>query len=91
MKTRIANSCAKDFVRNRIPFQGSHLHGAITTSIYAVYSYQHFVLWAYIDGKWHGHNECYSATTTKHRNHTWPADSDEIVWHESMSELSRLI
>jgi len=85
MKT--SNIKCRQFVNNCESFRGSNLSGVkITDSLYVVYSYGWWPIWAKINNQWYGHKEKYSPTTSKHTSQSWP-DSQNIHYVENVEQL----
>lgn len=73
---KIANRDARQFVKNRVAFEGSNLYakrhtseqGENMVSWYTVYSYgEHYPMFIHINGHWFENEDKYSPTTSKHR------------------------
>ena len=85
---RISNINCRSCVDNLMPFKGSNLSG-IKSSIYVVYSYGWYPLWANINGTWYGHNSRYSVTTTKQRSQSRP--SGDITMLKGVDDLRAML
>lgn len=78
MKT--SNQKCRQYVETLIPFQGHNLSGhKISDTCYMVQSYGWWPLWACINGKWYGHDERYSASTSKQRSQSYPYNSEPTM------------
>jgi len=78
MKT--TNRKCSEFVTRCEPFTGSNLTGVrISDSLYIVYSYGWYPLWAKISEQWYGHNGKYSSTTSAQQSGSTPDASDIII------------
>lgn len=70
----IQNSKCRDFVDDCKEFKGSNLTGVkVNESLYVVYSYGHWPIYAKIKGQWYGHNQKYSVSTSKHQSQARPS------------------
>lgn len=94
MKTpRIANSAAREYVRRRAPFKGSHMYAEecrVGESIlYVVYSYgEHFPMYVaetvrnpsteQEEVHWYANQEKFSRSTTRHQTQANPYGQDCI-------------
>lgn len=89
---RTTNTDCRKYVVAREPFTASNIFGVKGRDTYVVYSYgHHFPMYAFINGRWHGNSDKYSATTTRHQSLARPVHrGSDMQWH-STAELERLI
>lgn len=77
---RTSNINCRQFVETLTPFTANNLSGhKVSGDCYIVKSYSWWPLWACIKGVWYGHNERYSASTSKQRSQSWPNSSKPII------------
>jgi len=89
MKT--INSECKKFVNKCLPFQGSNLSGVkVSDSLYVVYSYGYWPIWAKIKNQWYGHKQKYSSTTSAHATQSHP-DAETVHMFDTVEQLKEKI
>lgn len=93
---KIANRDARNFVRQRLPFQGSNLFAQVHTrnsepdTWYVVYSYGvHWPLFICANGVWFENEDRFSVTTSKHRSQTHPHCPTMLLSTEWMKKLAQ--
>ena len=72
---RIANTQAREYTENLIPFKGANLEGkTLDNGDYVVLSYGYYPIWWYCksQGKWYGNSTKYSVTTSKQTSQSRP-------------------
>jgi hypothetical protein len=72
---RIANTQAREYTENLIPFKGNNLEGkTLDNGDYVVLSYGYYPIWWYCkkQGKWYGNSTKYSVTTSKQMSQSRP-------------------
>ena len=90
---KIANGDAREFVQQRVPFQGSNIFAQFHTQYnedgtdgpdtwYVVYSYgKHFPMYIWANGIWFANEDKYSRTTTRHQLQARPvSDGTKMHW-----------
>jgi len=89
MKT--INSECKQFVNKCQPFQGNNLSGVrVSDTLYVVYSYGYWPIWAKIKNQWYGHKQKYSRTTSAHTTQSKP-ESRNIHMLDTVEQLKENI
>ena len=70
---KIANNKARQYVTDKVEFDGSNTFGRWYGKVYVVFSYGfHFPMFACIDGEWFENNEKYSVSTSKQQTQLRP-------------------
>ena len=83
----VSNQKCSQYVNECKPFQGSNLSGVrLSDSLYVVYSYGWWPIWAKINNQWYGHKEKYSNTTSKQTGQSRP-DSTNIYLLDNVEQL----
>ena len=83
---KVGNIECRGHVTACTPFCGSNLSGIkVSNRLYIVYSYGHWPIWAKINGKWYGHPDKYSSTTSCHTSASKP--EADIKMLKSIAEL----
>lgn len=87
MKT--TNAKARQFVQERLDFKASNLHGVNETSVYVVYSYKWYPLFAYsyITRKWYENSERYSVSTSRQKSQSHPHQETIKMTHEELKDF----
>ena len=91
---RVSNKNCRKYVENQEEFKGSHLCGKkLSDRVYVVWSYNWYPLWACIDGKWYGHNDRYSVSTSKQTTQSMPFmyGGGDITILDTVDELKQMI
>ena len=90
---KIGNRKCRGHVTRCEPFEGSHLAGIkMSATLYVVYSYGDWPIWACIDGKWYGHKSKYSNSTSIHTSNSEPnVNENKIVYLAGVDELRERI
>jgi hypothetical protein len=86
---RIANSQAREYTENMLPFKGANLEGKVLDNgDYVVLSYGYYPIWWYCksESKWYGNTDKYSQTTAKHMSQSRPTYDATML---SNSDLSK--
>jgi hypothetical protein len=79
---RIANTQAREYTENLIPFKGANLEGkTLDNGDYVVLSYGYYPIWWYCkkEGKWYGNATKYSVTTSKQTSQSRPSYDAEML------------
>jgi len=82
MKT--SNKNARQFVTDKVEFDGSNTFGRIYTNqyneeIYVVFSYgYHFPMFAFMNGEWFENMDKYSVSTSKQQNQLRPCSFSQV-------------
>ena len=88
---KVRNRVCSPVVTRQEAFTGSNLSGVeVTDTLYVVYSYGYYPLWACIEGQWFGHKSKYSKTTSAHQSGSRPKVGD-ITILKTVGELKEKI
>jgi len=86
---RIANTQARDYSENLIPFKGANLEGkTLDNGDYVVLSYGYYPIWWYCkkEGKWYGNATKYSQTTSKQTTQSRPTYDAVMLSKNDLSD-----
>ena len=83
---RTTNAKSRQFVQEKQPFQASNLSAINHPSVYVVYSYGWYPLFAFsfITKKWYENKERYSVSTSKQRSQCHPHAETVLMSHEEL-------
>jgi hypothetical protein len=87
---RVANSQARDYSENLIPFKGANLEGKVLDNgDYAVLSYGHYPLWWFCkgEGKWYGNSTKYSVSTSKQMTQSRPTYDATMLSKNDLTDM----
>lgn len=86
---RITNAKSRLFVQEKIPFQANNLKGVVHTTVYVVYSYNWYPLFAFsfITQKWYENTDKYSVSTSKQKTQCHPRLDTIKMTHEELKEF----
>jgi len=87
---RIANSQAREYTENLIPFKGNNLEGkTLDNGDYVVLSYGYYPIWWYCKklGKWYGNSTKYSMTTSKHTSQSRPTYDATMLSKNDLTDM----
>jgi hypothetical protein len=99
-QSKIVNSNASDFTKDKIPFKGSNLEGSWKLEsdnewVYIVKSYSWYPIFAFKYGKWFEVDKTYSSSTAKQMRHSNPVRYNSNIKEEvivvSPSEMDNII
>ncbi len=84
----VNNKDAFIFINSGVEFKGSNTYGVNKGKVYAVYSYgEHFPIYAYIESKWYGNSDKYSASTSRHQSQLRPTGNIEYINTQTLKQL----
>jgi hypothetical protein len=87
---RIANSQAREYTENLIPFKGANLVGnTLDNGDYVVLSYGYYPIWWYCkaEGKWYGNSTKYSVTTSKQMTQSRPTYDAVMLSKNDLTDM----
>lgn len=86
---RTTNAKSRQFVQEREAFEANNLRGVNFTSVYVVYSYNWYPLFAYsyITRKWYQNQDKYSVSTSKQTTQCHPLTDTVLMSHEELKEF----
>jgi hypothetical protein len=87
---RIANSNAREYSENLIPFKGNNLEGkTLDNGDYVVLSYGYYPIWYYCkaDNQWYGNSTKYSVTTSKQISQSRPTYDAKMLSRADLDQL----
>lgn len=87
MKT--TNAKSRVFVQDKQTFKANNLKGVNLPSIYVVYSYDWYPLFAFsfITRKWYENKDRYSVSTSKQRSQCHPHTETILISHEELKDF----
>ncbi len=89
---KVQNRKCRQLVTDCEPFEGSNLSGIkVSDTLYIVYSYGYYPLWAKIKNQWYGHRSKYSGTTSAHQSGSRPNGCEVIQILDSVKQLKEKI
>lgn len=86
---RVANSQAREYTENMLPFRANNLEGkTLENGDYVVLFYGYYPIWFYCkrDGKWYGNRDKFSVTTSKHMSQSRPTYHADMLSRSEMDE-----
>jgi hypothetical protein len=86
---RTTNAKSRQFVQDKIAFKANNLKGVSLPSVYVVYSYDWYPLFAfsYITRKWYENKDRYSVSTSKQRGQCHPQTDTVLMGHEELKDF----
>ena len=87
---RIANSNAREYSENLIPFKANNLEGkTLENGDYVVLSYGYYPIWYYCkaDNQWYGNSTKYSVTTSKQMSQSRPTYDAKMLSRADLDQL----
>jgi hypothetical protein len=87
---RIANTQAREYTENLIPFKGNNLEGkTLDNGDYVVLSYGYYPIWWYCkkQGKWYGNSTKYSVTTSKQMSQSRPTYDATMLSRNDLTDM----
>lgn len=86
---RTTNTKSRAFVQDKIAFQANNLKGVSLPSVYVVYSYGWYPLFAFsfITRKWYENKDRYSVSTSKQKSQSHPQTETILMSHEELKDF----
>lgn len=86
---RTTNAKSRQFVQEKEAFEANNLRGVSLPSVYVVYSYKWYPLFAYsyITRKWYENKDRYSVSTSKQRTQCHPHAETVLMSHEELKDF----
>jgi hypothetical protein len=87
---RIANSNAREYSENMIPFKGNNLEAkTLDNGDYVVLSYGYYPIWFYskAENQWYGNSTKYSVTTSKQMSQSRPTYDAKMLTRNDLEQV----